>query len=182
MERQAWKGQVRRGMDRYGVAGQERKLVSSMKKKPLLREKLQEAFDVLSTESRDGGVSPKSLVDYARSKNSPLHAHFEWDDKKAGERFRVWEARMLLRRMTIEVADVETREYENLTIEVNDKKETAYYSISKILSDDDLKKRVLKQALAQLKIFYEKYSKYKEIYEVIDQSAMEKLERELLTA
>lgn len=44
-----------------------------------------------------GLLSPEAIVDAARDPASPLHAHFEWDDARAGHHYRVSQARTLIR-------------------------------------------------------------------------------------
>jgi hypothetical protein len=46
---------------------------------------------------RDGCLRPTAVVSYARPKRSPLHDEFEWNDKVAGEQFRLQQARRLIR-------------------------------------------------------------------------------------
>jgi hypothetical protein len=44
-----------------------------------------------------GELTPKDVVDDARSKRSPLHSFFEWNDSGAAEAFRLTQARGLIR-------------------------------------------------------------------------------------
>lgn len=41
---------------------------------------------------RDKVITPASVLDAARSKSSPLHEFFEWDDKKAADKYRLMQA------------------------------------------------------------------------------------------
>lgn len=41
-------------------------------------------------------VTPKSLVEAAKAKDSPIHALFDWDDESAASKHRIEHARMLL--------------------------------------------------------------------------------------
>ena len=50
----------------------------------------------------NGGLLTASVVvKAARNKESPLHSHFEWDNKKAGERYRLVQARALINRVRV---------------------------------------------------------------------------------
>jgi len=53
--------------------------------------------------ARDGLLKPVSVVEAARDVNSPLHAHFEWDNGEAADKWREEQARNLIRSVTIEV-------------------------------------------------------------------------------
>lgn len=44
-----------------------------------------------------GELTPKDVVDDARSKQSPLHSFFEWSDTAAAEQYRLSQARGLIR-------------------------------------------------------------------------------------
>jgi hypothetical protein len=51
---------------------------------------------------RNGGkLKPHDVVDAARYEDSPLHPAFEWDDSKAAEAHRLWQARTLIRSVEI---------------------------------------------------------------------------------
>lgn len=64
-----------------------------------LREALASIYD-----SR-GHLTPQVVLDEARANRSTagkaLHAHFTWDDEKAGEQWRLSEARDLIRRVRV---------------------------------------------------------------------------------
>lgn len=46
---------------------------------------------------RDGQLTASKVLDEAKRKTSPLHPKFEWDDKKAGNNYRLMQARTLIR-------------------------------------------------------------------------------------
>jgi len=48
-----------------------------------------------------GSVRSEDLVEAARPKESPAHKGFEWNDKKAGNEYRLIQARQWIRRVTI---------------------------------------------------------------------------------
>lgn len=49
-----------------------------------------------------GELTPQIVVDEARPADSPLHSRFEWDDEIAGEKYRLVQARQLIRAVRIE--------------------------------------------------------------------------------
>lgn len=51
---------------------------------------------------RDGKLRTTAVVSEAKKKTSPLHPEFEWDDSKAGEEYRLIQARQLIRSVRIE--------------------------------------------------------------------------------
>lgn len=52
-------------------------------------------------ESRDGVIDAHVVVNESRPDDAPLHPHFEWDDVKAAERWRVEQSRRLIRSVEI---------------------------------------------------------------------------------
>jgi hypothetical protein len=52
---------------------------------------------------RDGRLQPADVVTDARDPTSPLHSHSEWDDSVAAERYRLSQARSLIRSVKINV-------------------------------------------------------------------------------
>lgn len=56
---------------------------------------LQELYD------KHGHTEAAALVEAATPKDSPAHAGFEWDNKKAGHEYRLIQARQWIRRVTV---------------------------------------------------------------------------------
>lgn len=50
---------------------------------------------------KHGKLESKALVDAARPKDSPAHDAFEWDNKKAGDEYRLIQARKYIRQIVI---------------------------------------------------------------------------------
>ena len=46
-------------------------------------------------------LSPRLVVDTARAPDHPLHSRFQWDDKKAGERYRLLQAAEMIRSIRV---------------------------------------------------------------------------------
>lgn len=55
------------------------------------------------TEDCGGNLTPAAVVEDARSKKSPLHDQFEWDDGEAAHKYRLEQARTLIRSVRVEV-------------------------------------------------------------------------------
>lgn len=49
-----------------------------------------------------GQLDGETVVAEATPSNHPLHHHFEWDDNKAGHKYRVHQANRLIRRVKME--------------------------------------------------------------------------------
>lgn len=59
--------------------------------------------EALERLERDGRLTAAGVLDSARDSASPLHRCFEWDDSVAGERYRLDQARRLIRSVRVEI-------------------------------------------------------------------------------
>ncbi len=124
-------------------------------------------------DEKKGSLSPRELVNKARSKSSPIHDCFTWDDKKAGENFRVWQARKYIDSYKIVVQGQRVRAYHNIKVQFEDVKTQGYYGIEKVLSDKQLHDALLKEMASEITRLYDKYKTLKEIKTVINKDAVE---------
>lgn len=56
-----------------------------------------------SLEDAEGRLTPEGVVKAAADSTSPLHALFEWDNKKAAHQHRIEQARSLIRSIKVEI-------------------------------------------------------------------------------
>ena len=121
-------------------------------------------------ENEYDGVTPEVLVDEARKKRSPLHACFEWDDRKAAGKYRLDQARYILRE--IEVV-IEREDAEPLVIRAFHHVETVeqgkyYTTVSKAYENELLWQQVKAQAISEIKSWQKKYQTITEFEVVFD--------------
>ncbi len=64
-----------------------------------LRQELQVIYE------QNQKLTPALVVEVARDPDHPLHHRFEWDDEKAGDKYRLHQARQLIRSVRIRVID-----------------------------------------------------------------------------
>lgn len=117
----------------------------------------------------NGGIlRPADVVNAAKEEKNLLHDCFEWDDSKAAHDHRLWQARELIR-VTIRVlpsSEKTVRAYVSL---VDDrKKDGGYRSIIDVLTDEELSRRMLEQALHELNSVRRKYHMLKELSDVFN--------------
>jgi hypothetical protein len=128
---------------------------------------------------RQGNLTPSAVVEKARSKSSPLHRHFEWDDVKAAEIQRNERARSMIR--SIEIIHVEApsapvRAYSTTTVPTQGPKEKpkrVYTSTEEALADPVQRDEILGQAIRDAIAFRRKYAALQELSKVF--SAMDDL-------
>lgn len=135
-----------------------------------------------SIRKADGGeLTPQSVVDRARSANSSLHDHFEWDDALAAEQHRLSQAGELIRSITIDVSrsNIEAPKQVRAFVNVVREGRRHYTSTLVALSDGELRAQVLAKAWADLEAWRERHAELTEFARIF--SAID-LEREARTA
>ena len=126
-------------------------------------------------EQEQGEVTGQAVVDAARPKKSVLHGLFEWDDKIAGEKWRVEQAKHMIAALVIvpeEDRNYDKRAYVNIVKRSDNKQAQArYINYENAMSDEEMRETVLQNAKEELAIFREKYKSLSElagVFEAID--------------
>ena len=119
-------------------------------------------------EARRGKIEPEIVVEEARSVSSPLHSYFDWDDTKAAEKYRTWEARSLINHLTV-VVNYETGAVQKAFFNVSEAvgAATVYVNIERALTEPQLRKQVLENALRELLYWKGKYQEYSEFKGIV---------------
>ena len=153
-------------------------------------------------EREHGCVTKSNFLEASRPEDSPTHKLFEWDDTKAAEKYRLGQSRFYISNLRIVVEEIKADEKPisvqsfksedgkdipvttRAFVSVSDTQRgrAEYVNIERALSDEDMRKNVLRNALLELKEFEGKYSRYEElsgIFDAID-NFEEELEREVV--
>lgn len=123
-----------------------------------------------------GELSPGAIVEAARNSRHVLHKHFEWDNEKAAEAYRLDQARAIVR--LIRTIDEESETEPRAFVSVKGDNGTSYRSHSEVKKSADLQMAVLKQARADLESFQRRFRDLTEVYPDIA-AAIEKIDRRL---
>ena len=115
--------------------------------------------------AKAGSLTAETVVKAAKSKRSPLHRFFEWDDSAAAKAHRKDQARHLIRSVTIKW-DTNTEEPRVIRAFVNVASGGEYEPIAVALSSEDIRARTLKQAYSELTALQRKYSDLEELARV----------------
>jgi hypothetical protein len=116
-------------------------------------------------------LTPKELVEAARDIDSPLHNEFEWNDTKAAQKYREWQARYIISSIELEIINVPNDPTEvELEIESVEEKPigvkfyhalesngTGYENVLSIATDEEKHKKLLENCLKDAESFREKY-------------------------
>lgn len=122
-----------------------------------------------------GRLTPEAVVRNARSERSPIHKYFTWDDTKAAEKCRLFEASMLIRsvKVNVEMHDqdepIKTRAFVN--VQSNEPEEDdelgckpgVYVPLEIALDVSDYRTQMLENASRELNSFRHKYAVLQEL-------------------
>lgn len=112
----------------------------------------------LQSQNQSGLLVAERVVEVARDENSVLHSQFEWDDTKAGHRYRLAQARQLIR--TIVIHEERTAEPIRSFVSLpSDRAHTGggYRHMSVVLSIDSLKQEKLRELQQAIDRMLERY-------------------------
>ena len=123
----------------------------------------------------NGELTPKQVVNSARSPKSPLHDWFEWDNDKASEMWRLAQAGNLIRQIDIEIKyDGNNKKRQRAFVNVmkmgdngaSDKSDKVYVSLETALTNDGYRQQTLTKALAEIAYWKQKYESYEELSDI----------------
>lgn len=104
-----------------------------------------------------GRLSPKRVVSWARSnRGSALHACFLWDDTRAAQQYRIWQARELI--VSVEAVYEDGKRRQVYVSPISTRGPRGYHRLVDVMSDEDLRMQFLTQALDELERVCEKYA------------------------
>lgn len=134
-------------------------------------EQIGQELDALRATS--GLLLPEEVVAWAQGHpESALHSQFEWDDSEAARAWRIWQARRVI--AVYIVSDEGERTVVSLSIDR--KASGGYRDVQDVLKDDELRKVLVRDALAELKRVKAKYEHIKELASVY--AEIEKADRQ----
>lgn len=111
-------------------------------------------------------IKPSEVVEDAKNATTPYHDYFTWDDKTAGDKCRLQEARQLLN--SIVIVNVETEEVEPVEIRafvnvIDLEGEKGYIPIDVAISEPQTASQIVAKALKEAKSWHERYLEYQEL-------------------
>jgi len=125
------------------------------------------------------------IVDEAREENNPIHECFEWDDCKASELYRRYQAINLINHIVIiDIKDGEENEVPflvNVKIVDSDEEDRGYISFEELIKDELLYTQYLNgliQELITLKAKIKNFEELMGIYKEIDKVQKNLISRE----
>lgn len=110
------------------------------------------------TERNGGHLAPSDVVDDARPEDAVLHPAFEWDNEVAAEEYRKEQARKLIRSIEVIYEEGEQQQPVLNYVHVNlPDTGPAYVTTARAVSDRDLQRQVIEEALLGLRAWQKRY-------------------------
>jgi DNA-binding cell septation regulator SpoVG len=129
-------------------------------------------------ELNDGVINPHAVVDFASDPGTCLHSRFTWDDSKAAREYRLEQARRIIR-LEFEIVHKDSKEIGEtrlfVSLSEDRKPEGGYRVVSEILTDEDMRQKMLRDILQELIRIKAKYKSIKEFAGIF--SEIDKLQK-----
>lgn len=117
--------------------------------------------DFLRVSFPKGQYTPKDVVEKARSRNSPIHRYFEWDDTKAAEKWRLRQAKKLITCYVVIVDEKPTPPV--VSVRLNNRR--VYMDTDKASENESLWEQVMRDALTGLESWQLRYENLSSVSE-----------------
>lgn len=135
---------------------------------PAVRDELER----IRKEHSEGLLVPEEVVDNARHPDNPLHRFFDWSDDRAAEKWRLAQARSLIRQIKIVYPnDPEERllpRYVSLTPDRN-RSGGGYRPTREVLDNEQLRKELEATARKELMAWTQRYSLLSDIAKLAEE-------------
>ena len=116
---------------------------------------------------RNGGLLKASdVVEYARDNNSALHTMFEWDDSEAAEKYRLMQARSIIRVVVQIIPDTNEKIRTFVSLSSDRVQGNGYRVIADVMEDEQLIDTLLQDAKNELASFSRKYARLQSLDEL----------------
>jgi hypothetical protein len=123
-------------------------------------------------DEHDGIVKPEIVVEEARSEDSPMHSHFEWDDSEAAHRYRIWQARVLISSVEV-ITPQREREPVFVSVTIDRAAGGGYRLLRDVMSSEDLRTQLLidaKKEMIHFKLKYQQIHELSKVFAAMDEA------------
>lgn len=136
-----------------------------------------ECLDKIS-QKKSGRLKAIDVVDEARNTRNPLHNYFEWNNSKAGEKYRLHQARMLINHIVVTIKYDHTEKEQKAFFSINETpfgktKNKTYVPVEIVMAEPNFRNQVLQRAVNEVVYWEEQYKEYNElgkIFRAIDET------------
>lgn len=114
-----------------------------------------------------GFVTPEDVVEFAKNPATSLHHVFTWDDSLAAEKYRLQEARQILRVVVSVLPGDDPLVFRAMVSLKEDRYNNQGYRImADVLTDERLREILLAEAKEEMLVFMAKYEGLKELVNI----------------
>lgn len=117
-------------------------------------------------------ITPDTVVELARNKDSVLHSMIDWNDKVAASKWRKQQARIILCNLVVEVREHEGEEPKQIRLLHKPDENKLYQEIGFFIQNESEYEKLLNQAKRDLDSFRVKYhvlNELKPVFEAINE-------------
>ncbi|MBQ7703940.1 MAG: hypothetical protein IJT73_00710 [Selenomonadaceae bacterium] len=135
-----------------------------------------ETMEQIRLASGKGYLEAEDLLEESRADSAPLHPCFEWNDDIAAEKYRLAQARDMIKNITVKVIDEKplTEPQRAFVTVVPNTAKGKFVPLQIALETPEYRAQVLQNARWELQNFKRKYNAYSElskVFEAIDDFA-----------
>lgn len=129
--------------------------------------------DELLQVQKGGLIRPKDVVEFARDPDTELHSCFEWDNDKAGDKYRLWQARQIIR-LTITIIPATNKSNRMFVSLQNDRAQTdgGYRMTVNVLKNKTLRRQMIEEARLEIRRLEDKYGHLLELAQLFEKAAV----------
>lgn len=109
----------------------------------------------------NGAITPALVIEKAKDSETYLHNYFEWNDKLAAHKFRLHQARLIIRCITVDINDSTTSFFHHVSLSKDSP--NVYLDLIQCLDSKPLWEQVLHNALSEIQSWTERYKSYQEL-------------------
>lgn len=106
-------------------------------------ERIEYLIEKKRIENKPSEIKPGEIISDAKKKDSPLHDYFEWDDKKAANKYRYYQANQLVAHIFIVEDNDDDGSHRAFMSVVNEEKENVYVELDEALENPTYVKQLL---------------------------------------
>lgn len=125
--------------------------------------------ELMGVRDQYGSLTPANVLRAARATSSPLHSHFEWDDGAAAEKYRLSQARALIRIVKEPYVrpngETDTVRFFHSVPEQTG--ERAYSPLDEIIQDPIASEVLLRKANREWRALYKRYAHLREFIDTV---------------
>ena len=120
--------------------------------------KNQIALELAGIQQANGGLlRPADIVEFARNPDTTLHTQFDWDDTEAAEKWRLWQARHVIRLHVTVISEASEPVRAFVSLSTDRKAGGGYRTLAQVMADDDEREQLINDALLELNRAKRKY-------------------------